>query len=165
MKNICSLKELFLTGNPCTNIEGYRLYVIKNLKQLVELDGTKINTHERILADKDVNLDNTVYQHQEKLIEEDKAMREKYIKDPENNFYHCAESRLDHELAIKADIDEKNVIKTNEDNQDKKYQLKTPKLMCEKTGEPLNVNQLRLDFKIEYEGEFIKFIVFTPKYF
>lgn len=44
------LKELYLTGNPCTDYHGYRDYVVAVLPQLVSLDGTKITRSERILA-------------------------------------------------------------------------------------------------------------------
>ena len=44
------LKELFLTGNPCTQYEGYREYVIATLPQLHQLDGKEIDKSERIQA-------------------------------------------------------------------------------------------------------------------
>ena len=40
----------FLTGNPCTDYEGYRDYVIATLEQLQWLDGKEIERSERILA-------------------------------------------------------------------------------------------------------------------
>eukprot|EP00051_Salpingoeca_urceolata_P023027 m.386519 g.386519 ORF g.386519 m.386519 type:complete len:467 (+) comp20054_c0_seq6:2915-4315(+) len=44
------LRELYLTGNPCTSYEGYRDYVVFQLPQLTQLDGTAITRPERILA-------------------------------------------------------------------------------------------------------------------
>ncbi|KAG8038239.1 hypothetical protein G9C98_006566 [Cotesia typhae] len=44
------LKELFLTGNPCTEYLGYRDYVIATLPQLKELDMTEITRSDRIKA-------------------------------------------------------------------------------------------------------------------
>ena len=44
------LEELYLTGNPCTDYEGYRDYVIATLPQLKTLDGKEITKSERILA-------------------------------------------------------------------------------------------------------------------
>ena len=44
------LKILHLTGNPCTDVEGYRLYVIEKLPQLQELDGTQVVRGELITA-------------------------------------------------------------------------------------------------------------------
>jgi protein TilB len=40
----------YLTGNPCTDFEGYRKYVIVTLPQLKYLDGQEIERSERILA-------------------------------------------------------------------------------------------------------------------
>lgn len=45
-----NLKELILTGNPCTDYRGYREYVITVLPQLNTLDGACIKRHERITA-------------------------------------------------------------------------------------------------------------------
>jgi hypothetical protein len=39
-----------LTGNPCTDFEGYRKYVIVTLPQLKNLDGQEIERSERIQA-------------------------------------------------------------------------------------------------------------------
>ncbi|KAG7218635.1 hypothetical protein INR49_019994 [Caranx melampygus] len=44
------LRELFLVGNPCTEFEGYRQYVVASLPHLRWLDGTEICRSERIRA-------------------------------------------------------------------------------------------------------------------
>ncbi|XP_062336495.1 dynein axonemal assembly factor 11 isoform X1 [Osmerus eperlanus] len=44
------LRELFLVGNPCTEFEGYRQYVVASLPQLKWLDGKEIGRSERIRA-------------------------------------------------------------------------------------------------------------------
>jgi protein TilB len=45
-----NLRELFLVGNPCTDWEGWREYVLGALPQLVKLDGKEIKPSERIAA-------------------------------------------------------------------------------------------------------------------
>jgi protein TilB len=45
-----NLQQLFLIGNPVTEEEGYRLFVIASLPQLKELDGKEVTKTERILA-------------------------------------------------------------------------------------------------------------------
>ena len=40
----------FLTGNPCTEYEGYREFVVAILPQLRWLDGTEVLKSERIQA-------------------------------------------------------------------------------------------------------------------
>eukprot|EP00898_Chlorokybus_atmophyticus_P000772 jgi/Chlat1/1696/Chrsp127S01926 len=44
------LRELFLTGNPCTDWEGYRQFVVGTITQLKRLDGQDILPSERISA-------------------------------------------------------------------------------------------------------------------
>ncbi|XP_045416981.1 dynein axonemal assembly factor 11 isoform X2 [Lemur catta] len=44
------LKELFLMGNPCTDFDGYRQFVVATLQQLKWLDGKEIERSERIQA-------------------------------------------------------------------------------------------------------------------
>ncbi|XP_071369949.1 dynein axonemal assembly factor 11 [Centroberyx affinis] len=44
------LRELFLVGNPCSQFQGYRQYVVASLPQLKWLDGTEISRSERIRA-------------------------------------------------------------------------------------------------------------------
>mmetsp|Transcript_42699 Transcript_42699/g.134536 ORF Transcript_42699/g.134536 Transcript_42699/m.134536 type:complete len:403 (-) Transcript_42699:868-2076(-) len=46
-----NLRELFLIGNPCTEFQSYRLYVIGTLPQLEKLDGHAITATERIQAE------------------------------------------------------------------------------------------------------------------
>ena len=59
------LKELYLTGNPCTQYEGYREYVIATLPQLRHLDGTDIEKSERIEATQDyASLRDSILQQQ-----------------------------------------------------------------------------------------------------
>ncbi|XP_076838258.1 dynein axonemal assembly factor 11 isoform X2 [Brachyhypopomus gauderio] len=49
------LRELYLVGNPCTEFEGYRPYVLACLPQLQWLDGTAIGRAERIRAGQDID--------------------------------------------------------------------------------------------------------------
>ncbi|XP_023558370.1 protein tilB homolog isoform X2 [Octodon degus] len=44
------LKELFLMGNPCSDFQGYRPFVVATLQQLQWLDGKEIDRSERIQA-------------------------------------------------------------------------------------------------------------------
>uniref|UniRef100_A0A8D0GRI9 Leucine-rich repeat-containing protein 6 n=1 Tax=Sphenodon punctatus TaxID=8508 RepID=A0A8D0GRI9_SPHPU len=69
LKNNVHLRELFLVGNPCTEFEGYRHFVVASLHQLKCLDSQDIERSERIQA-----LQN--YPEVEKLIRE---QEESYI--------------------------------------------------------------------------------------
>lgn len=52
MDSLYSVQFLFsyLTGNPCTDYEGYREFVIATLPQLRWLDGKEITKSDRIAA-------------------------------------------------------------------------------------------------------------------
>ena len=50
MTDLYNLRELFLLGNPCSDWDGYREYVIGVLPQLTKLDGTDVTPTERIKA-------------------------------------------------------------------------------------------------------------------
>ncbi|XP_026534327.1 protein tilB homolog [Notechis scutatus] len=50
LKNNIHLEELFLIGNPCTDFEGYRQFVVATLQQLRFLDCKEVTRSERIQA-------------------------------------------------------------------------------------------------------------------
>ncbi|KAF6720417.1 tilB-like protein [Oryzias melastigma] len=50
MRHNVHLRDLCLMGNPCSQFEGYRQYVVAALPQLQCLDGTEISRSERIQA-------------------------------------------------------------------------------------------------------------------
>ncbi|KAL4226596.1 Protein tilB [Mactra antiquata] len=50
LKRLVFFQELYLTGNPCSQYEGYREFVIATLPNLKTLDGTPIEKSERIKA-------------------------------------------------------------------------------------------------------------------
>ena len=45
-----NMQELFMTGNPCTQWEGYKDYVIARVSQLKRLDGEEISKSQRLEA-------------------------------------------------------------------------------------------------------------------
>ncbi|KAJ9467543.1 Protein tilB-like protein [Diplonema papillatum] len=53
-KNV-KLEQLYLTGNPCTETEGYRPFVIQLLPHLVSLDGADVKKSEVIRAQQDAD--------------------------------------------------------------------------------------------------------------
>ncbi|KAJ4920173.1 hypothetical protein JOQ06_024324, partial [Pogonophryne albipinna] len=48
LKHNVHLADLYLVGNPCSEFQGYRKYVVATLPQLQRLDGTEISRSERI---------------------------------------------------------------------------------------------------------------------
>uniref|UniRef100_A0A8B9J9J3 Leucine-rich repeat-containing protein 6 n=1 Tax=Astyanax mexicanus TaxID=7994 RepID=A0A8B9J9J3_ASTMX len=55
LKHNVHLRELYLVGNPCSEFQGYRQYVVACLPQLKWLDGTAIRRAERIQALQDLD--------------------------------------------------------------------------------------------------------------
>lgn len=92
VESLCSnlhLQELFLTGNPCTDYQGYRDFVVATLPQLVTLDGKEISKSERIAATqqlKDVRCLIATQQQQHALKREREKMefKEKHCTDEDN---------------------------------------------------------------------------------
>ncbi|KAL3869889.1 hypothetical protein ACJMK2_042516 [Sinanodonta woodiana] len=50
LRDLCHLQEMYLTGNPCSEYDGYREYVIATLQQLRYFDGQEVEKSERIKA-------------------------------------------------------------------------------------------------------------------
>ncbi|KAJ8397385.1 hypothetical protein AAFF_G00439340 [Aldrovandia affinis] len=76
LKDNIHLRELFLVGNPCTEFEGYRQYVVASLPQLKCLDGKEIRRSERIRAEQGLEAVRWRVQEQEQAYME-KRLREK----------------------------------------------------------------------------------------
>ena len=85
------LRELYLTGNPCTQYEGYREYVIATLPQLKQLDGKEIERSERIQATQEyAALRDSILQQQkryQKKQEKEKEGRSKESKGHDGRWY------------------------------------------------------------------------------
>lgn len=50
LKDLYNFREMYMTGNPCAQYDGYRDFVIATLTQLKYLDGQEIEKSERIKA-------------------------------------------------------------------------------------------------------------------
>lgn len=68
------LNELYLTGNPCSLLDGYREYVVASLPQLKKLDGVNITRSERILATQEmVRIEPRIHRQVEEHIAKEEA--------------------------------------------------------------------------------------------
>lgn len=82
------LRELYLTGNPCADYEGYRAFVVATLPQIATLDGKNITKSERITASQQLeNVRKLITKQQS----EHALKREKEKKD--FNEKHCREKK------------------------------------------------------------------------
>ena len=100
------LETLYLTGNPCTSIDGYRKFIIDTLPQLQTLDGSEVVRSEQILARQDksgvtklVDVEKAKVEQEERLHAEMRAkgidpFPAKYNEQGERVYGHSAEERM-----------------------------------------------------------------------
>ncbi|CRK94023.1 CLUMA_CG007548, isoform A [Clunio marinus] len=164
-KNI-HLRDLYLTGNPCTDYPSYRDYVIVALPQLTSLDGREITRTERFKAQKSFEMNRRdVIQLQAKY----QISRDEQKLRVENEIQTMANADLDDEEKLKEfwnmksencpeirrEIAEKSRRKSR-DNQvnlvEKNNEKFTPKLFA-KCGRPYCLNFPKLDFSFHDETD------------
>ncbi|XP_063076602.1 dynein axonemal assembly factor 11 [Engraulis encrasicolus] len=163
------LRELHLVGNPCSQYEGYRQYVITTLPQLQSLDGEPIKRAERIRAEQGLEKLRRRIQEQQadqwqKREQEKKAGQEKNtpITQEDGSDEESPESeaeRLQREKEFwetPCDYTPESRMEAHRHMEEKRRQSsgepeKTPKktrtLMTE-DGRALNVNEPKLDFTL-----------------
>lgn len=167
------LEVLHLTGNPCTQTEGYRAFVVHALPFLKELDGTEVTKAERITArqEKDevfevVDQEAVLFREQERLKAEMIAngvdpFPPKFNTKGERLYGHSAEERLamlreqQMEEEKKANVPPApgSISAIHQELQRKPKRL-TPEEEMEKYGRLLLRNEGRVEFKVlEEPGE------------
>ncbi|KAJ9592966.1 hypothetical protein L9F63_015336 [Diploptera punctata] len=177
LKNNIHLETLFLTGNPCTDFNGYREYVIATLLQLKNLDGKEIERSERIIAMQIYNevKKNILYQEGEykikrlaqkenakKMLEEDEleyaAGKDKSQEEREKEFWskvsdHSPESRQQIAEHIQRQQEELKRSKSPEKEQKRSYKTFSD------YGRPLNVNEAKIPFELTENDEMNSYIL------
>ncbi|CAF4247228.1 unnamed protein product [Rotaria magnacalcarata] len=125
------LADLYLTGNPCGDHEGYRDYVIATLPQLQKLDGNEITKTERILA---------LQKNQKNEFERTKSEREADENYWDRKSEYTPESRIEtHESTKK---------KRERESKEGKSEPKPVRQYIGNDGHPLNCNEPKVDFKM-----------------
>ncbi|CAF1006287.1 unnamed protein product [Brachionus calyciflorus] len=173
------LKDLYLTGNPCTDFEGYRDYVISTLPQLKTLDGVEIKKSDRIKAlqnyksicNKINKKQNEYFQLREKQKNEYMDLKEKKKFDFENDeeqekFWqektdYTPESRLE-----TARIQQE--IKRKQDEERQKHQKehsmpKKERKYFDENGKPYCFNDPKVDY--EFTSDHDEYILLTVHVF
>ncbi|XP_028852522.1 dynein axonemal assembly factor 11 [Denticeps clupeoides] len=163
------LKELFLVGNPCSQYEGYRQYVVATLPQLQFLDGTAIGRLEHIRAGQGLEelRKRILEQEEEQLQKRERQKMETKISLEDNERQSDDNSGKDHQ---EADLEQEKEFwekpcsftpesrleahrqlekgrsdkKRNGGEQNKTF--KKPKTLITADGKVLNVNEARMDF-------------------
>jgi protein TilB len=108
LRSLVHLRELFLTGNPCADYEGYWQYVIATLPQLQFLDGKEIEKSERIRAMQ------VLHEIRPEILEQQKKYQLKREKEKQEASAHVCSST--EEMQSKG-IDKDSAQSDNTDNQ------------------------------------------------
>lgn len=163
------LEDLYLTGNPCVNYEGYREFVIATLPQLQRLDGKDIEKSERIKAcqvyeairPKILQQQNEYEQKLEKEEEEDCDAiidAETDDKNDDENFWnqkcdYTPESRREMHEKMRENREKKTETKFG------KPEIKRQKRYFNNAGDPMNVNEGKIDFVMTENDDDSAFIL------
>ncbi|XP_034826555.1 protein tilB [Maniola hyperantus] len=156
-----NLENLYLTGNPCTDYENYRDFVIGTLPQLNSLDGKDIERSDRIKAlqnlaiiRSDIIFEQNIYISQRKA---QKLRLEKDIQDKWENIYKNMDQeernkkfwaeKTEHAPEVRYEIERMRQLKLKSYETDvKKEENRKYKLLTD-DGRPFNINQPKIDFK------------------
>mmetsp|Transcript_4340 Transcript_4340/g.7231 ORF Transcript_4340/g.7231 Transcript_4340/m.7231 type:complete len:422 (-) Transcript_4340:36-1301(-) len=98
------LEDMYMTGNPCTDWQGFRAYTVAHLPQLKQLDGKLIIPHERILARQQLP---RLHEDLEKAVEASLAKKAAEAGMPVSEGAYTKESRNEMYLEMAAQKEEK----------------------------------------------------------
>ncbi|GBP38621.1 Protein tilB homolog [Eumeta japonica] len=162
--NNYNLENLYLTGNPCTDYDSYRQFVVATLPQLIWLDGEEIERSYRIKAlqnlpivKPDILFEQENYRHGRR---KQKARLEHEIQNKwENQYKHLDEDernkkfwaeKCEHAPEVRYEIERMKQLKlknlsTDTENKEEKRTYK----MFASDGRPFNINQAKIDFKFD----------------
>ncbi|KAL9707156.1 hypothetical protein quinque_010674 [Culex quinquefasciatus] len=164
-----NLRELYLTGNPCTDYVGYRDYVTCALPQLESLDGVEITRTDRLKASKDfranrarivqLELKHRIDRDEQKVrVEESLREQEESVKDLDEEqratqFWqqkseHCPETRIMMAKYAKKGRERPEVGVGNGE----KVPQRTLKLFAE-CGRPYSLNEAKIKFEFLDEND------------
>jgi len=178
LKNNEFLEELYLVGNPCANYEGYKEYVIATLTQLKKLDGIDIERSERIKAIQNfpavrekIKDQEAVYaikrqeqinesKQKDKIIEldDEKELNEEEKQKKEEDYW---KEKVDYTPESRSEMQNKireNKEKTTPSRFTQKVEKRKRRLFNEH-GEPVSVNEAKVDFLLTESDDDCNFIL------
>ncbi|KAJ0181966.1 hypothetical protein K1T71_002688 [Dendrolimus kikuchii] len=156
-----NLEHLYLTGNPCTDYDNYRDYIIGTLPQLSTLDGREIERTERIkalqnlpLIRPDVLFEQENYRHQRAKqkcrLEKDihnKWENEYKDMDPDERNKKFYAEKCEHAPEVRYEIEKMRQLKLKSYETEEKTEDKRVYKFFASDGRPFNINQPKIDFK------------------
>lgn len=149
LKKCAAIRELYLTGNPCTDFKPYREIIAAVVDQMVILDGKEILPSERIIAKQ--NYDDNVAKL-EAMIDELQAKRDRMTPEERENAYNKEYRKKIYQEAAKEKAKE-------EESKPKPEKKKAPSKYLP-SGEMRQCNEGKFEFALsEYDDP--KYTVFT----
>ncbi|XP_022244078.1 protein tilB homolog [Limulus polyphemus] len=170
-----NLRELYLTGNPCTNLKDYRAFVVATLPQLQYLDGRAIERSERIKAVQvysrtrnnilQQQKENETKQNDKELKHKDHCDKEATVteeseitlnEDDEEKFW-TEETSYTPQSRLEAYRHMERIRQKEESSSEKK--VKPKKRLITDDGRILNVNEPKINFQLMENEENDHFIL------
>ncbi|XP_049888484.1 dynein axonemal assembly factor 11-like [Epinephelus moara] len=127
LKHNIHLRELFLVGNPCTEFEGYRQYVVASLPQLKWLDGTEISRSERIQASQGLEeVKRRVWEQEKEYLKRRARDKEEALRKDTGEEKGDKERKLGFDGRWYTDINTVPVLEENKENQEVEENTMSP---------------------------------------
>ncbi|XP_060534095.1 dynein axonemal assembly factor 11 [Cylas formicarius] len=146
------LRELYLTGNPCCDFQGYREYVVAHLPQLKALDIKEITRGERIKAQQNLKqVEETIWKCQAKYMA---SRSEQKLRLTSQNNSHLTDDEFWKTVSENSPETRREICARQRKGKSALNTAKAPTnkvRLFNKDGRPLNVNQARLEFKFSDE--------------
>lgn len=160
LANNYNLENLYLTGNPCTDYENYKDFVIGTLPQLTSLDGINIERSNRIRAlqnlkviRSDILFEQENYRHQRL---KQKSRLEREISDKWENEYKDMDveernkkfwaEKCEHAPEVRHEIEKMRQLKLKSYETEEKKEEKRQYKFFAPDGRPFNMNQAKINF-------------------
>ncbi|KAJ8729315.1 hypothetical protein PYW08_000896 [Mythimna loreyi] len=155
-----NLTNLYLTGNPCSDYENYRDFVIGTLPQLNHLDGKDIDRSDRIKAlqnlpmiRSDILFEQENYRHQRKSQKTrlEREIQEKWENeykdmDPDERNKKFYAEKCEHAPEVRYEIEKMRLLKLKSYETTEKKEEKRVYKFFAPDGRPYNINQAKIDF-------------------
>ncbi|XP_050433301.1 protein tilB-like [Adelges cooleyi] len=168
LKNNIHLRTLFLTGNPCTDYDGYRQYVIGTLPQLDTLDGEEITHYDKLVAKQILqDIKQKIIIQQSEYIRRQEEKRKSSNKNPlkiiEENLTTEVDENADKdfwnkpsentpECRVEMAMHTRRAQRRKESKETAKEVKWQPKLFRD-NGRPYNINQAKVGYDMENEAD------------
>lgn len=155
-----NLENLYLTGNPCTDYDNYRDFVIGTLPQLSHLDGIEIERSDRIKAlqnlpviRSDILFEQENHRHkrrkQKVRLEENisnKWENEYKDMDPEERNKKFWSEKCEHSPEVRYEMEKMRQLKLKSYETEKPKEDKREYKLFAPDGRPFNINQAKIEF-------------------